>query len=246
MEACFSPKEIKVKTIMIVLTLAEIQYINLQYTTQSNTLLSDIKEYSDKIDQQSKEKDAFFACMSHEIRNPIQSLMGALELLVSMLETQSTAKKLIDVCKSGCEVLLNMVSNILDISKIQAGKMELSVQPADPRETVMKVLRLSMQKAEGKRIGLLFSDCPDLPPALEFDPHKLCQVVSNLTSNAIKFTQKGNVRVKLSWKPLPESYYAKTDCLYAQDGQEEFSAPDTSHNFLTNQYRSDYIGSSKQ
>ena len=172
----------------------------LSHSNVADKLYDDIIENSEKIDQQCKEKETFFACMSHEIRNPIQSLMGALELLLPLTAKISQAKQLLNILKSCCEIVLNFVNNILDISKVQAGKMELSTVPCDPREAVLKVVRIMQGKAEGKGLVIKFIDCPNLPPALELDSTKMNQVILNILSNAVKFTQQGEVSVELFWE----------------------------------------------
>jgi len=206
-----SSVSIKVKTIITLLVGMLIQAMNFYNHEISIKLFDDVKNYSDEISRQSKEKETFFACMSHEIRNPIQSLTGAIELLMPTIEKNRENKRLAKIAKSGCEMVLNLISNILDISKIHANKMELFLSPSSLKETVLKVIRLTKQKAEGKNLYLRFVDCPMLPPALEIDARKLSQVVLNLVSNSVKFTQSGGITVQLWWEWSEEQVNAENE-----------------------------------
>ncbi len=177
-------------------------------------MFDELRDYSDRVEKATREKEVFFACMSHEIRNPLQSLLGSVELLqqqnvqqcgldCSPKRQSSSYDKFIAIIKSGCDVVLNLVSNILDISKIEANKMELAPVPSSLSEDVGKVLRLMSDRAKGRGLRLLHKEGEGLPPCLLFDPSRLHQVVLNLVSNAIKFTQRGKVVVCTKWIPLP-------------------------------------------
>jgi len=165
------------------------------------SLFNDLNDHCEIVDKQSKERETFFACMSHEIRNPTQAIVGALELLIPAIQKSPENLRLMDIAKSGCEIVMNLISNILDLSKIKANKMELSLAPCNLRETIMKVVRLNRQKAEGKGLYLKYCDSEiPFPPALELDSRKISQVLLNLISNSIKFTQSGGITVTASWE----------------------------------------------
>eukprot|EP01022_Parablepharisma_sp_SALTPOND_P014241 TRINITY_DN1921_c0_g1_i1.p1 TRINITY_DN1921_c0_g1~~TRINITY_DN1921_c0_g1_i1.p1 ORF type:complete len:391 (-),score=34.07 TRINITY_DN1921_c0_g1_i1:1680-2852(-) len=214
-----------------------IQALSFYYASLSNQIFEEVKNYSDRIDQEAKEKETFIACVSHEIRNPIQALMGSLELLFPDIAKNSESKRLLEICKSACEVVLNLVNNILEISKIHANKMDLCVSPCDPRETVLKVVRLCKQKADGKELYLNFVECESMPPALELDSHKLSQVVLNMVSNAIKFTQKGGVTVSMFWTPFTSTSEFSTSL------EESIPEEEPLHNELFTIYKREIRGS---
>ncbi len=182
-------------------------------------VFDELQEYSERTERATKAKEVFFACMSHEIRNPLQCLLGSVDLL-----QQSTDKahrdSYVKIIKNGCEVVLNLVSNILDVSKIEAKKMELAAHPSDLSENISKIVRLLSERATGKGLALSCKEASEIPPCLLFDPHRLQQVVINLLSNAIKFTQRGRVLVTVSWVPLKESEDAKAAI------EREFGASD--------------------
>ncbi len=182
-------------------------------------VFNELKGYSDGIEQATKDKETFFACMSHEIRNPLQSLLSSVELLQHS-ESPEQRNSCITIIKSGCEVVLNLVSNILDVSKIEAQKMEFAPTPASLNENVSKIVRLLSDKAKGKSLTLSYHEDTPLPPCLLFDPHRLHQVIINLVSNAVKFTQKGKVLINVSWIPLGDT---ATDSDRARAIQNELS-----------------------
>ncbi len=181
--------------------------IVMSFNDVSHKVFEELRLMNEKLENNTREKEAFFATVSHEIRNPLQSMLGSVELLQDrrMREKQETADSLLGICKNCSEVVLNLVSNILDMSKIAAERMQLSPVPTDLREIVNKVFRISEAKAGAKNIALRLMDDRTLPPSIELDPQRLEQIILNLVSNAIKFTNVGKVIVKLSWFPLVAS-----------------------------------------
>ncbi len=169
------------------------------------------EEVNITIEENTREKEQFFATISHEIRNPLQSLQGSVELLAEMgksghdspAQFHADVQPLLEICKGCCGLVINMVSNILDMSKIAADKMQLSPVPTDLREVSNRILRASRGRAEGKSVALSLACDPLLPPAVEVDPQRVEQIVINLVSNAIKFTPtKGRIVIKVSWTEL--------------------------------------------
>lgn len=167
----------------------------------SGQVYEDAKRTSEATEAAAKEKEAFFAAISHEIRNPLQSLLVSVELLADP-ESHREKARLIEICKSCCALIINMVSNILDMSKIAAAKMQLSPVPADLSEIMGRIVRMSRGRAEGKRVRLELDCAHNFPPAVEVDTQRFEQIVMNLVSNAVKFTGPGGiVGCKLSWLP---------------------------------------------
>ena len=167
-------------------------------------VLCKLKRDNEQVERTTKEKEVFFAAMSHEIRNPLQSLLGSVELL-QQCKDELQRGTFISIIKNGCEVVLNLVSNILDVSKIEAEKMELAPRPSNLSENINKIIRMLTERAASKGLVLTYLEEKLLPPCLSFDPSRLHQVILNLVSNAIKFTQKGKVIVSAKWTPLVES-----------------------------------------
>jgi len=179
-----------------------IQIVKHKYVSIGIELFRRVEDECKIVEQQSKERETFFACMSHEIRNPTQAIVGALELLFPTVEKSIANKRLIEIAKGGCEMVMNLISNILDVAKIKANKMELSISSCNLKQTITKVIQLLKPKAESKGLYLKYINVSpsQLPSALDLDFRKLSQVIMNLIGNAIKFTSKGGITINVSWE----------------------------------------------
>ncbi len=199
-------EQVKVTLVCNIMGMSVLELLMIYFNDLSAQVYEDVKKANEAIEAATKEKESFFATISHEIRNPLQSLQGSVDLLGEMRDAPESSQeraRLMEICKSCCALVINMVSNILDMSKIASGKMQLSPAPADLRELTRRILQISHSRAEGKEVKLEFDCDPSLPPAVELDTQRVEQVLLNLISNAIKFTpSKGRVVVKLAWHPL--------------------------------------------
>ena len=150
---------------------------------------------------QSEEKEKFFASMSHEMRNPLNSLLGAIDLLINQQGNPNliTNPKILSSAKFSGEILHTLIDNILDFSKIRMGKMDLNFSGIDLREKLLKVINMFEQQARKKGIRLEYHPDETLPPVLQMDCLKINQIIINLIGNAIKFTNTGRVVLKTSW-----------------------------------------------
>ncbi|MEY2428653.1 MAG: hypothetical protein QOJ40_1538 [Verrucomicrobiota bacterium] len=146
------------------------------------------------------EKSAFLANMSHEIRTPMNAILGFTELLEPEGLTPRQSEYVRAIRDSGAS-LLQLINDILDLSKLEAGKLELHPEPTDMRDSCEFLRTVFGQQAVKKSLQLKFEISPDLPHALLLDRVRIRQVLVNLLGNAVKFTDRGHVSTRISWEP---------------------------------------------
>jgi len=144
-------------------------------------------------------KSAFLANMSHEIRTPMNSIIGFSELALDN-EVSSITREYLTMIKENASGLLQIINNILDISKVESGNIELEHIPFNIHELLNSCKNIILPRAVEKKIKLQLSAEPSISKKLLGDPTKLRQVLLNLLSNAVKFTDSGSVKVSVSAK----------------------------------------------
>ncbi len=155
-------------------------------------------------DEANEAKSTFLATMSHEIRTPLYGALGTLELL-GLTELTQLQRKYVDRIEASSSILLQIISDILDTSKIEADQLQLEKAPFNPRELVQNCT--SSYAAMAQQNGLLLFSCVDaqVPESVLGDAVRIRQILGNLISNAIKFTEAGHVIVRLRSMPGPAS-----------------------------------------
>jgi PAS domain S-box-containing protein len=144
----------------------------------------------------SQAKSEFLANMSHEIRTPMNGIVGMIELL-TMMQLTARQKEYIDAISCSAESLLTVLNDILDYSKIEAGKLEIESVKFNLRDTMEQVGQLMAAQARNKNIDVLVHFPPALPCHVIGDPTRIRQILNNLSGNAIKFTEKGHLLISV-------------------------------------------------
>lgn len=141
-------------------------------------------------------KRAFLAQVSHEIRNPLTAIMGAIDLLALPSDTETQNARL-DMLRRSADSLLELVDDVLDFSKIEAGRIELNPTVMDPTAIIYQLERTYRPQAVERGLELLLEVDPQLPKTALMDQLRLRQVLTNLISNALKFTHEGGITVEV-------------------------------------------------
>ncbi len=173
----------------------------LEDATESKNVETALRDARDHAEAGDRAKGQFLAMMSHEVRTPLNGIVGFTGLLLDTPLTTEQRDYAQTIRLSG-ETLLQLTGDILDFARIDSGKLKLELLPCDVRACVEDTLDLLAARAAEKRIELLHFVDPAVPAAVQTDPGRLRQVLVNLLTNAIKFTDVGEVEVRVAMAPV--------------------------------------------
>lgn len=150
-------------------------------------------------------KGEFLANMSHEIRTPMTAILGYIDILIEENAGRNRNLELLDVMKRNGDFLLEIINDILDLSKIEAGKMQIEQIASSPLAIVADVKSLMYVRTEAKDLPLNTDFSGPIPETILTDPTRVRQILINLVSNAVKFTERGSVTVRIRFLPANDS-----------------------------------------
>ncbi|WP_158826263.1 response regulator [Mucilaginibacter lacusdianchii] len=174
----------------------KVVFMNISDVSPQKSFQAQLIKSKEAAEYGKKVKENFLANMSHELRTPINGIIGLTNILrKTELDTQQT--NLIDLLEVSSKSLLGVINDVLDISKIEAGKFSIVRTANNMHKAVQAVYDLLKYKADEKNIELILDLAPDVPENLLFDSLRLNQILMNLLSNAIKFTEHGYVKLQV-------------------------------------------------
>jgi two-component system sensor histidine kinase/response regulator len=176
---------------------AELASYNARLEEQVAARTHELSEAKDRAEAASRAKSEFLATMSHEIRTPLNGVLGMTEVALGT-ELNDQQRHFLETIHHSGQALLQIINDILDFSKIEAGRLELEVVPFNLRDVVEDTALLLAERAQQKGLELLIDLPSSLPARVSGDPVRLRQILVNLASNAIKFTERGEVVIRVA------------------------------------------------
>jgi signal transduction histidine kinase/DNA-binding response OmpR family regulator len=178
--------------------------ILLRDITQSREYETNLKRAMERAEQANKAKSEFLANMSHEIRTPMNAILGFSEALMYKINDEGQQQMVQSILSSG-NVLLSLINDILDMSKIEAGKLEINILPINIQNIVNEIAQIFSEKALKKNIALHVDISEFLPYLLWLDEVRIRQILLNLVGNAVKFTEKGHISIRVGFEKNNET-----------------------------------------
>ncbi len=200
--------------------------------TQIKQVQKDLEKSKEEAEAASRAKSEFLANISHEIRTPMNAILGFAETLLNETVNERHRGFLQTILSSG-QNLLALIDDILDLSRIEAGKLKIQPEPVDIKAVVYEIRSIFLDRAEKKGLEFKVDIASDLPDILILDEVRIRQILMNLISNAIKFTEKGRVEVRL-WQ---EFSHINTIDLFMQVIDTGMGIPPSQHEIIFENFR---------
>ena len=170
----------------------------------------EMRAAKEEAERANQAKSTFLATMSHEIRTPMNAVLGYAQLFRRDRTLLPDQRHKVDAILSSGEHLLTLINNVLEMSRIEAGRSVLAIEPVDLHALLDGIEQMFAGLARQKGLELRFERGRDLPKVVEGDPGKIRQVIINLLSNATKFTMRGRITVRTSAEPVPQRGHRMT------------------------------------
>ncbi len=194
-----SPMYMSLLVFVMLLALLTIGTINVMSANAKARESDELREAKQAAEVASKSKSTFLANMSHELRTPINVILGMNEMILREESDKDTRERAMDI-KSAAQILLSLINDVLDFSKIESGKMNIICTEYSLVDMIRDLILLTENRAQQKSLNFEMEIAPDLPVGLYGDDIHIRQVLTNLLTNAVKYTPVGTVTLRISGK----------------------------------------------
>ncbi|MGB4253565.1 MAG: HAMP domain-containing sensor histidine kinase, partial [Minisyncoccales bacterium] len=192
--------ELKILATVLFLLFCIFGYLLIKTTHEQIQKKEELERAYNELKELDETKTMFFSIASHQLRTPLSAMKGYLSMVLSGdygVKIEGQIKEFLEKVYQSNERLINLVNDLLDITRLQMGKLQLNSQPVQIEEIVQSVVDEFSEQARQKNLSLVFKK-PSAPlPKINVDPQKIRQVILNLIDNAIKYTKKGGITVKV-------------------------------------------------